>query len=144
MPFNTASSIAFDAWSGSSVGATQATETVTSGGVTGSGTVPFSVTDGFTNNTPASGRDVAPDTNVEMSAIASAGEVDYYKIPMPPPGRASQVHLTNLPADYDLALYSPTTTSVRTGTAARPTGRRCRTGRSPTSRSTSRAARTRS
>ena len=50
-----------------------------------------------------------------MSAIASAGEVDYYKIPMPAAGTRIQVHLTNLPADYDLALYSPQTTSVRTG-----------------------------
>ena len=106
VPFNTQSTISFDAWSGSSVGATQASETVSSGGFTGSGTVPFSVTDGFNNNTPASAATITPDTNVEMSAIASAGEVDYYKIPMPPAGTRLEVHLTNLSADYDLALYS--------------------------------------
>ena len=120
VPFNTQSTISFDAWSGSSVGSTQASETVSSGGFTGSGTVPFSVTDGFNNNTPASAATITPDTNVEMSAIASAGEVDYYKIPMPPAGTRLEVHLTNLSADYDLALYSPTTTSVRTGTSAVP------------------------
>ena len=120
VPFNTASTISFDTWSGSSVGPTQAAESVTSGGFTGSGTVPFSVTDGFDNNTPATATTISPDTNVEMSAIASAGEVDYYKIPMPPAGTRLLVHLTNLPADYDLALYSATTTSVRTGTSAVP------------------------
>ena len=120
VPFNTPSTISFDTWSGSSVGPTQATASVTSGGFTGSGTVPFSVTDGFDNNTPATATTISPDTNVEMSAIASAGEVDYYKIPMPPAGTRLLVHLTNLPADYDLALYSPTTTSVRTGTSAVP------------------------
>ncbi len=120
VPFNTPSTISFDTWSGSSVGPTQATESVTSGGFTGSGTVPFSVTDGFDNNTPATATTISPDTNVEMSAIASPGEVDYYKIPMPPAGTRLLVHLTNLPADYDLALYSPTTTSVRTGTSAVP------------------------
>ena len=39
---------------------------------------------------------------------------------MPPAGTRLQVHLTNLPADYDLALYSSQTTSVRTGADERP------------------------
>ena len=115
VPFNTESTIAFDAWSGSNVGPTQATESVTSGSLGGSGTVPFSVTDAFANNTPGAATTLAPDTNVQMSAIASAGEVDYYKIPLPAAGTRLLVHLANLPADYDLALYSSQTTSVRTG-----------------------------
>ena len=49
-----------------------------------------------------------------MSAIPSAGAVDYYKVTLPAAGTRLQVHLTNLPADYDLALYSNRTTSVRT------------------------------
>jgi hypothetical protein len=49
-----------------------------------------------------------------MSTLPTAGAVDYYTIPMPAAGTRIQVHLTNLPADYDLALYSPRTTSVRT------------------------------
>ena len=93
----------------------QASETVTSGGFTGSGTVPFSVTDAFNNKSPATATAITADKNVEMSAIASGSEVDYYKIPMPAAGTRMRVHLTNLSADYDLALYSPTTTSVRTG-----------------------------
>ena len=120
VPFNTASSISFDTWSGSSVGAAQASETVTSGGFSGSGTVPFSVTDAFNNNSPATATAITADMNVEMSAIASAGEVDYYKVPMPAAGTRIRVHLTNLSADYDLALYSPTTTSVRTGATNGP------------------------
>ena len=82
--------------------------------------MPFSVTDAFNNNSPATATAITADTNVEMSAIASAGEVDYYKIPMPAAGTRLQVHLTNLSADYDLALYSPTTTSVRTGATNGP------------------------
>ena len=39
---------------------------------------------------------------------------------MPAAGTRIQVHLTNLPADYDLALYSPRTTSVRTTTNLAP------------------------
>ena len=120
VPFNTASTISFDAWSGSSVGPTQAAETVTSGSLAASHTVPFSVTDGFDNHTLATAATITPDTNVQMSAIASAGEVDYYKIPLPAAGTRLLVHLTNLPADYDLALYSSQTTSVRTGATNGP------------------------
>ena len=109
MPFNIASTITFDAWSGSNVGPTQATESATSGSLGGSGTVPFSVTDAFANNAPGSATTLAPDTNVQMSAIASAGEVDYYKIPLPAAGTRLLVHLANLSADYDLALYSSQT-----------------------------------
>ena len=50
---------------------------------------------------------ITPDQNVEMSALPNRGAVDYYKIPLPAAGTRLQVHLTNLPADYDLALYSP-------------------------------------
>ena len=121
VPFNTASTISFDAWSGSSVGPTQAAETVTSGSLAASHTVPFSVTDGFDNHTLATAATITPDTNVQMSAIASAGEVDYYKIPLPAAGTRLLVHLTNLPADYDVALYLGRTTSVvRTGATNGP------------------------
>ena len=139
VPFNTASTISFDTWSGGSVGPTQAAETVTSGGLTGSGTVPFSVTDSFNNNTPASAATITPDTNVEMSAIASAGEVDYYQIPMPRGGNApagapdeplGRLRPRALLADDDPSEPEPPPSPAR----------RSRTERSPTSRSTSRAA----
>ena len=55
-----------------------------------------------------------------MSALPTAGAVDYYTIPMPAAGTRISVHLTNLPADYDLALYSPQSTSVRTGATLAP------------------------
>ncbi len=116
VPFNTAQSLSFKVWSGSSVGPTQAKATVTSNNQSGSATVPFTVTDSFEpNDTAAQGTPVTPDSNVEMSAISSGGDVDYYTIPMPAAGTRIEVHLTNLSADYDLALYAHQSTSIRTG-----------------------------
>lgn len=108
----------FSAFSGTDVGPAQATETVTSGGTTNTSSASFDVRDSFEPNDNASAEGlptITPDTGVQQSAIASRGDVDYYKIPLPPAGTRLLVHLTNLPADYDLALYSSQTTSVRTG-----------------------------
>ncbi len=108
-------SIEFGVRSGTTVGPTQATETVTSGNVSHSSIASFEVTDSFEpNGTAATARTIAPDQNVEMSAIAKSGTVDYYQVTLPAAGTRLQVHLTNLAADYDLALYSNRTTSVRT------------------------------
>ncbi len=113
--YGTQHTIAFDARSGTDVGPAQATETVSAGGFSQSSVATFSVTDGFTNQTPATALAVTPNQNVEMSALPTTGSVDYYTIPMPAAGSRIVVHLTDLTADYDLALYSPRTTSVRTG-----------------------------
>ncbi len=116
VPFDIAQSISFQAWSGTSVGPAEAKATVTSGDQTDSATTSFAVTDSFAgNDTAANAQTIAPDQNVELSAIPNDGAVDYYKIPLPPAGTRLQVHLTNLHADYDLALYAAQTTSVRTG-----------------------------
>ena len=110
--------IGFDALAGTTVGPTQATETVNAGGKSSSSIASFSVTDSFpdADSAPnATSIDTTPGhETVEMSALPTAGAVDYYKIDMPPAGTRISVHLTDLPADYDLALYSPQTTSVRT------------------------------
>ncbi len=118
VPFGTPQALSFDVWSGTSVGPTQATERVTAGSAADSSTAAFDVTDSFEpNDTVGQATTITPDQNVELSAIGSRGDVDYYKVPMPPAGTRLQVHLTNLTADYDLALYAGQTTSVRTGTA---------------------------
>jgi CSLREA domain-containing protein len=118
VPFGTPQALSFDVWSGTSVGPTQATERVTAGSAADSSTAAFDVTDSFEpNDTVEQATTITPDQNVELSAIGSRGDVDYYKVPMPPAGTRLQVHLTNLTADYDLALYAGQTTSVRTGTA---------------------------
>jgi CSLREA domain-containing protein len=117
-------SLGFDAFGGTTVGPAQAKETISSGGFSDSSIAAFSVTDSFPGNDTTGGAPSVDPTagqgSVEMSTLAAPGAVDYYTIPMPAAGTRIQVHLTNLPADYDLALYSPRTTSVRTGTAAAP------------------------
>jgi uncharacterized protein YjbI with pentapeptide repeats len=114
----------FNVYSGATVGPAQATETITAGGQSDSSIRPFSVTDSFPNDKSAAtadGIDTTPGhESVEMSALPTAGAVDYYTIPMPAAGTRISVHLTNLAADYDLALYSPQTTSVRTTTNLAP------------------------
>jgi CSLREA domain-containing protein len=110
--------ITFGAFAGTTVGPTHAIETVSADGHSRSSVASFSVTDSF----PGSGS--APDATpidttpahetVDMSTVPTAGAVDYYTFPMPAVGTRIQVHLTDLPADYDLALYAPRTTSVRT------------------------------
>ncbi|MDX6503869.1 MAG: large repetitive protein, partial [Gaiellaceae bacterium] len=109
------------AFSGTDVGPAQATATVSAAGATSSSTASFGVTDSFEPNGDPTAENLpvlTPDAAVQQSAIASRGAVDYYKVPLPPAGTRLQVHLTNLSADYDLALYSNQSTSVRTGTAA--------------------------
>ncbi len=116
VPFGAPQSLGFDVWSGTAVGPGQATETVTSGSATDSSSAPFSVDDSFPGSaTIGNAPTITPDQNVEMSALATSGSVDYYKIPMPPAGTRLQVHLTNLSADYDLAVYSNVSTTVRSG-----------------------------
>jgi CSLREA domain-containing protein len=112
--------IKFGAYAGTTVGPTLATETVTAGGHSDSGVASFSVTDSFPgDNTAANATAIdttpAHDT-VEMSTLPTAGAVDYYTFPMPAAGTRISVHLTDLPADYDLALYATHSTSVRTTT----------------------------
>jgi hypothetical protein len=111
----------FAAFSGTDVGAAQATATVSAAGATSSSTTSFGVTDSFEPNGDPTAENLpvlTPDAAVQQSAIASRGAVDYYKVPLPPAGTRLQVHLTNLSADYDLALYSNQSTSVRTATVA--------------------------
>jgi len=112
LPADVTDTLHFSAYSGTDVGPAQATITVASGAVSQSATASFTVKDSFESREVPT---ITPDVAVQQSAIASSGDVDYYRIPMPPAGTRLTVHLTNLPADYDLALYSNETTSVRTG-----------------------------
>jgi CSLREA domain-containing protein len=108
--------LAFKVRSGTTVGPAQATETVTSGSQTDTSTASFTVEDSYQGNSdPGHAHTITADTGVQLSALPQPGAVDWYRIPMPPAGTRIHVHLTDLPADYDLALYSSTTTSVRTG-----------------------------
>jgi hypothetical protein len=109
----------FKLWSGTDVGPAQIGAAVASGGV-GADAVPTSVSvgDSFEPNGSATDPEftpvLTPNTNVEQSAITSRSDVDFYKVALPPAGTRLLVHLSNLRADYDLALYADRTTSVRT------------------------------
>jgi CSLREA domain-containing protein len=116
----------FGAYSGTTAGPAQATETVTAGGQSSSSIRPFSViTSNAHSGTGTAADPTSIDTtsghdSVEMSALPTAGAVDYYTIPTPAAGTRISVHLTNLPADYDLALYATQSTSVRTTSGVDP------------------------
>ena len=97
----------------------QLAETVTGPQGNASSVKSLDVTDGFQgNDSTGTAPTIAPDQSVQMSGILSASDVDYYKVQLPAAGTRIEVHLTNLDADYDLALYANQTTSVRTGSSA--------------------------
>ncbi|HZQ16339.1 MAG TPA: CSLREA domain-containing protein [Gaiellaceae bacterium] len=107
--------------SGTDVGQQQASVSVSAGGfTTPDGTSALTVTDAYPSLSPAASPELTPGAGVQMSALPDQGDVDYYKVPMPAAGTRVLVHLTNLPADYDLALYSATSTSVRTTSSTGP------------------------
>jgi hypothetical protein len=124
LPFvstGTAYTLGFTAFSGTDVGPAQATTTVSSGDASATASAAFNVTDSFEPNDDAANPElptITPDDAVEQSAISTRGDVDFYKVALPPAGTRLLVHLTNLPADYDLALYASQTTAVRTGATA--------------------------
>jgi len=109
------------AFSGTDVGPAQASVTVSAGGTASTSSASFEVADSFEPNDDPGAEDlpvITADAAVQQATIASRGDVDYYKVQLPPAGTRLLVHLTNLPADYDLALFASQTTSVRTGATA--------------------------
>jgi hypothetical protein len=64
-----------------------------------------------TNNTSTGATVVAVNT-ITNSQIGSAGDIDYYKFTTTAAAPKIQVTLSNLPADYDVYLYSSTTTGA--------------------------------
>jgi len=109
------------AFSGTDVGPAQASVTVSAGGTSSTSSGSFQVTDTFEPNDDPNAEGlpvITADAGVQQATIASRGDVDYYKVALPPAGTRLLVHLTNLPADYDLALFASQTTSVRTGATA--------------------------
>ena len=109
------------AFSGTDVGPAQASVTVSAGGTSSTSSASFQVADRFEPNDDPGAEGlpvITADAGVQQATIGSRGDVDYYKVALPPAGTRLLVHLTNLPADYDLALFASQTTSVRTGATA--------------------------
>jgi hypothetical protein len=58
------------------------------------------------SNDPATGPSLAGDT-VYLAHLGTAGDRDYYRVPVAKAGQRISVRLTNLDADADLVLYQP-------------------------------------
>jgi hypothetical protein len=74
------------------------------------------------NNTTATAKVIATNTNIS-GAISSGTDKDYFKFTTVSPNTKIKIDLTNLPADYDMKLYSSNgtttlTTAANAGTAS--------------------------
>ena len=58
------------------------------------------------NNDPATAPIVLPD-HLVLGHISKPGDVDYYRLPVPPAGTHIHVLLSHLPTDDDLVVYGP-------------------------------------
>jgi Tol biopolymer transport system component len=77
---------------------------------------PVTVTETFEPNGEGSPQPVSPDS-LYLSYVTQSDDLDFYSLPAPPAGSTIRVFLSHLPADYDLALYSPTDTALRPAVA---------------------------
>ncbi len=80
-------------------------------GSSGSASTAVNVTDPFATGTSASPATLTPDT-MNVSFLASPNTPAYWNIDLTGSGNELSLDLGNLPADYDLVLYGPTTTSL--------------------------------
>ncbi len=82
---------------------------------------PVTVVDGSepSNNTPSSAPVLAT-SNLHLSYLTSASDVDYYRVAVPAVGSRTTFHLSHLPVDYDLVVYGPEQTPLRPPSASTP------------------------
>ena len=130
--FNTPHQLALDIYAGFVLGPQTADLRVATVADTLSNTArrPLTVVDTFGdagagNNTPATAAILpatsgltTPGGEVIESYIASAGDIDVFKVPSPVAGYRLSVHLTNLPADYDVSIVGPDQPALRPGAGA--------------------------
>ncbi len=104
--------LSVQARSGMDLGPAVASVTVTSGSVSSSDSTSVNVLDGDQpDGTPAEATPI--DTaSLNLGHISAAGASDYWQIPVYQ-GDELALSLSNLPADYDLALYSPSGSSLQ-------------------------------
>ncbi len=120
--FGTPYTIDVDTYAGFVLGPTQAKLDVLPalGPLTGADTAAVIVSDTFeANDTPAGAAPVSPNTNLQLSYVAQAGDVDYFSVDTQPGDRLS-VHLANVSADFDLSIIAPAQTKLRTTGATGP------------------------
>jgi Peptidase family C25 len=71
------------------------------------------------NNTPDAANPLS-NSKLYLSYVTSAADVDYYKVPVPAAGGRTTFRLSHVPADYDLVVYGPGATVLRTGSPTTP------------------------
>jgi CSLREA domain-containing protein len=89
------------------IGAASATATPTVGPETAPDGAETAVTETFPDNDDPDEAPVLEDDSYYLSHVTGAGDVDYYRFPVPPAGTRVTFHLSHLAADYDLAVYGP-------------------------------------
>ncbi len=82
---------------------------------------PVTVIDGgeAVNNVPGAAPSLST-SNLYLSYLTSATDVDYYRVAAPAVGSRVTFHLSHLPADYDLVIYGPAQTALRPAGASTP------------------------
>ena len=106
--------IAFRTFPPFRVGALAGVLISTGGGpATTSAPAPIAVTETFEPNGTAGGAEPVSTDALYLSYVTNADDLDFYSFPAPPVGSTIRVFLSHLPADYDLALYSPTDAQLR-------------------------------
>ncbi len=116
--------LCFSAAPGIVLGPQSATATAKPGGgalVTADAPEPVTVVDGTeaSSNVPATAPTLST-SNLYLSYLTSASDVDYYRIPVPQAGARVTLHLSHLPTDYDLVVYGPQQTALRPASASTP------------------------
>jgi Tol biopolymer transport system component len=69
------------------------------------------------NDTVAAAHAIGPN-EFSLSYLTNSNDVDYYRFPAPPAGTIVTIHLSHLPADYDLVAYGPPETQLRPSIAS--------------------------
>ena len=93
------------------------------GGLATDGTAPEPVTvvdGGESSNNNAPTAPSLSTTNLYLSYLTSAADVDYYRVAVPAVGTRLTFHLSHLPADYDLVVYGPEQTPLRAASPSTP------------------------
>jgi CSLREA domain-containing protein len=89
------------------IGAASATATPTVGPETAPDGAETAITETFPSNDEPDAAPILVDDSYYLSHVTGAGDVDYYRFPVPPAGTRVTFHLSHLAADYDLAVYGP-------------------------------------
>ncbi|RNL80810.1 Ig-like domain-containing protein, partial [Nocardioides marmorisolisilvae] len=115
VPANAPQSLTFDMQAPLNIGPAQvkATAFLPADDETSSDTASTVVKEAIEPNDTIANATTLPDDTIELSHISSADDVDVYKFSVTQPGTRVSISLSNLDADLDMVLYSPSVGSVQ-------------------------------